>query len=82
MDKSSHRHKLDNKLDKVNGDIQRIRINIADLILYKVEAVVRSKHCVGISKHLCGDATGEYLYEINISFSTQGAKLKTTFTVL
>lgn len=58
VDKGSQRHKFDNKLDKVDGTIQRIRIDIADLILHEVDVVKRSKGCIGVSKHLCGDATG------------------------
>lgn len=65
VDKSSQRHKFDNKLDKIDGCIQRIRIDIADFVLHKVDVVQKSKHIVGVSKHLCGDATGIYTYNIH-----------------
>lgn len=58
IERASHRHKFDNKLDKDNGRVHRIRADIADLILHKVEIVEKSKVVVGFAKHLCGDATG------------------------
>lgn len=57
VERASHRHKQDNKLDKSEGKASRIRADIADLILSKVEAVETTKSVVGVTKHLCGDAT-------------------------
>lgn len=65
VDRSSQRHKFDNKLDKIDGCIQRIRIDIADFVLYKVDLVESSKCFVGVSKHLCGEATGTvFMYRV------------------
>lgn len=58
VERASHRHKFDNKLDKTNGRVHRIRVDIADLILEKVEFLKDCKYVFGIAKHLCGDATG------------------------
>lgn len=58
VERASHRHKYDNKLDKTTGHVIRIRADIANLILSKVDIVGKSKHVVGLTKHLCGDATG------------------------
>ncbi|RZC39402.1 tRNA:m(4)X modification enzyme TRM13 -like, partial [Asbolus verrucosus] len=57
VERSSPKHKRDNKLDKTDDKVQRIRADIADLILDKVEAISRSDFIVGVTKHLCGDAT-------------------------
>lgn len=60
VDRSSHRHKNDNKLktEDCSINIVRIRADIADLCLNKIEEVKNSKYTVGIAKHLCGAATG------------------------
>lgn len=58
IEKASLRHKMDNKLDKTNGNVQRIRADIADLVLQKVDILKNVKGIVAVTKHLCGDATG------------------------
>lgn len=58
VERASLRHKLDNKLDKSENNVFRIRADIADLVLNKVDIVKQSKHIVGVTKHLCGGATG------------------------
>lgn len=58
IERAAHRHKLDNKLDKTADNVHRIRADIADLVLDKVDVVHKVQHIIGITKHLCGDATG------------------------
>lgn len=60
VDRSSHRHKSDNKLKNEETPlmIERIRADIADLKLNDVKAIEKFEHKVGIAKHLCGAATG------------------------
>lgn len=69
IERASHRHKFDNKLDKENGRVHRIRADIADLILHKVGIVQQSKAVVGFAKHLCGDATGLEISQIISAFN-------------
>lgn len=59
VDRSSHRHKNDNKLRKEDNRlvIKRIRADIADLRLNQVVEIQPIKYKVGIAKHLCGTAT-------------------------
>ncbi|KAK1116460.1 hypothetical protein K0M31_019025 [Melipona bicolor] len=59
VDRSSHRHKNDNKLRNEQSSllVERIRADIADLKLNDVTEIQRFKHKVGIAKHLCGVAT-------------------------
>ncbi|KAL6426240.1 hypothetical protein ACFW04_009045 [Cataglyphis niger] len=59
VDRSSHRHKSDNKLRKEENRlvIKRIRADIADLQLNKILEIQTIKYKVGIAKHLCGTAT-------------------------
>ncbi|KRT83532.1 hypothetical protein AMK59_4663 [Oryctes borbonicus] len=59
IERASLRHKMDNKLDKSSGKVQRIRADIGDLVLQHVETLKRVKGIVGVTKHLCGDATGK-----------------------
>lgn len=59
IERAAHRHKLDNKLDKSDGRVHRIRADIADLVLQEVDVIKSCKSVVGITKHLCGDATGK-----------------------
>lgn len=59
VERASLRHKYDNKLDKSEVNVNRIRADIADLVLDKVECVEKCDNVVGITKHLCGDATGK-----------------------
>ncbi|XP_012261766.2 tRNA:m(4)X modification enzyme TRM13 homolog [Athalia rosae] len=59
VDRSSHRHKSDNKLkNETNSlDVIRIRADIADLSLSAVREIENFRQKVGIAKHLCGVAT-------------------------
>lgn len=63
VERASPRHKYDNKTDKAVSQISRLRADIADLILSKVEVVEKSKQVVGVTKHLCGDATGKLIFK-------------------
>lgn len=56
VDRASHRHKQDNKVEERNV-VHRIRADIADLDLRKLDVCTAAKHIVGVSKHLCGAAT-------------------------
>ncbi|XP_044261825.1 tRNA:m(4)X modification enzyme TRM13 homolog isoform X1 [Tribolium madens] len=56
IERSSPKHKRDNKLEK-SEKVKRIRADIADLVLDKLDAVSGSASIVGVTKHLCGDAT-------------------------
>lgn len=65
VDRSSHRHKSDNKLRKEENHlvVKRIRADIADLRLNQVVEIQSIKYKVGIAKHLCGMATGiQYIF--------------------
>lgn len=57
VERASHRHKFDNKLDKSEGRVHRVKADIGDLMLNKVEAAEKCAGVVGLTKHLCGDAT-------------------------
>lgn len=60
VDRASYRHKNENKLKTPEKEItHRIRADIADLCLRKVDSLQNCQHVVAISKHLCGAATGE-----------------------
>lgn len=56
VDKASLRHKKDNKIEDRNS-VQRIRADISDLNLEKLEAVQLADNIVAVGKHLCGGAT-------------------------
>lgn len=56
VDKASLRHKKDNKIEDRNS-VQRIRADISDLDLEKLEAVQQADNVVAVGKHLCGGAT-------------------------
>nr|XP_029709587.1 tRNA:m(4)X modification enzyme TRM13 homolog [Aedes albopictus] len=56
VDKASHRHKKDNKIED-RELIQRVRADIGDLVLRKLEVLKDSRKVVGVGKHLCGGAT-------------------------
>lgn len=58
VERSSQRHKKDNKLDKSEHKSHRLRIDIADLLLEEVDLIKGYENVVGVTKHLCGDATG------------------------
>ncbi|XP_024936538.1 tRNA:m(4)X modification enzyme TRM13 homolog isoform X2 [Cephus cinctus] len=59
VDRSSHRHKSDNKLknEDCSLGVVRIRADIADLRLSSVPEIKEFNYKVGIAKHLCGAAT-------------------------
>ncbi|KAL0102313.1 hypothetical protein PUN28_018682 [Cardiocondyla obscurior] len=59
IDRSSQRHKNDNKLRREESHlvIKRIRADIADLQLNQVLEIQSVKYKVGMAKHLCGMAT-------------------------
>ena len=59
VDRSSHRHKSDNKLKNEQSPlaIRRIRADIADLKLNDITEIQEFDRKVGIAKHLCGSAT-------------------------
>nr|XP_033330164.1 tRNA:m(4)X modification enzyme TRM13 homolog isoform X1 [Megalopta genalis] len=59
VDRSSHRHKSDNKLKNEQYPlvIKRIRADIADLKLNNIAEIKTFNYKVGIAKHLCGVAT-------------------------
>ncbi|KAK2585900.1 hypothetical protein KPH14_010487 [Odynerus spinipes] len=59
VDRSSHRHKNDNKLKKEEHNIyiKRVRADIADLQLNNIPEIKNSLNKVGVAKHLCGTAT-------------------------
>lgn len=58
VDRASLRHKKDNKLeDKEKDQVHRIRADISDLLIDKLDILKSSKALVGLSKHLCGAAT-------------------------
>ncbi|XP_076622449.1 tRNA:m(4)X modification enzyme TRM13 homolog [Colletes latitarsis] len=59
VDRSSHRHKSDNKLknEQSSLEVKRIRADIADLKLNDVREIQKFNYKVGIAKHLCGSAT-------------------------
>ena len=56
IDKASHRHKKDNKIEDKELS-ERIRADIADLNLKKLDMIDKCKKMVVVSKHLCGVAT-------------------------
>ncbi|XP_041783723.1 tRNA:m(4)X modification enzyme TRM13 homolog [Anopheles merus] len=59
VDRASHRHKKDNKIE-TREIVQRVRADIADLELHRVELIEAGagrSGVVGIGKHLCGAAT-------------------------
>ncbi|XP_055629280.1 tRNA:m(4)X modification enzyme TRM13 homolog [Toxorhynchites rutilus septentrionalis] len=56
VDRASHRHKKDNKIED-RDIIQRVRADIGDLVLKRLDILQGSKKVIGIGKHLCGGAT-------------------------
>lgn len=85
VDKASHRHKMDNKLKIENCSAQerihRIRGDILDLDLSQIDVIRKSKHVVGLTKHLCGVATGLYFLIFRSSYRTTvlGQRLQISF---
>ncbi|XP_001604909.2 tRNA:m(4)X modification enzyme TRM13 homolog [Nasonia vitripennis] len=59
IDRSSHRHKKDNKLknEKVEIKVTRVRADIADLKLSDVPEAQQMQCQVAFAKHICGVAT-------------------------
>lgn len=57
IEKSSPKHKKDNKISRHSDKIKRIRADISDLVLDKLDLVNEVNQIVGITKHLCGAAT-------------------------
>lgn len=62
IERAAHRHKLDNKLDKSDGQVHRVRADIGDLVLGELNVIKNSNAVVGVTKHLCGSATGTYYF--------------------
>lgn len=56
IDRMSHRHKKDNKIEDRNI-VHRIRADIADFKISGLDLLQDSKSMVAVSKHLCGAAT-------------------------
>uniref|UniRef100_A0A182QDB4 tRNA:m(4)X modification enzyme TRM13 n=1 Tax=Anopheles farauti TaxID=69004 RepID=A0A182QDB4_9DIPT len=56
VDRASHRHKKDNKIE-TRDIVQRVRADIADLELMRVDLLGTCRQLAGIGKHLCGSAT-------------------------
>lgn len=59
VERAALRHKRDNKLPR--GAALRLRADLAHLALHHVPAVQHSQAAVGLAKHLCGVATGDYI---------------------
>lgn len=57
VDRASLRHKRDNRLQQ---RCERLRADLAHLALARVPLVARSDALLGLAKHLCGVATGNY----------------------
>ncbi|CAG9856571.1 unnamed protein product [Phyllotreta striolata] len=57
IERASPKHKKDNKLAKTTDKVSRIRADISDIVLDKLEQVLKSSSVVGVTKHLCGEAT-------------------------
>lgn len=58
VDRASLRHKKDNKLeDKEKDQVHRIRADISDFLVDKLDILKSSETLIGLSKHLCGAAT-------------------------
>lgn len=56
IDRASLRNKKDNKLVDTHA-VHRIRADICDFDMNKFDLLRKSKHIVGMGKHLCGAAT-------------------------
>lgn len=69
VDRSSHRHKSDNKLKREESHliIKRIRADIADLQLNQIVEIQPVKYKVGVAKHLCGTATGTSISSLSLA---------------
>lgn len=78
VDRSSHRHKKDNKLknEQIDFRVMRVRADIADLKLNDIPELEEKVCKVAIAKHICGSATG------NLSFFTHNFTASTVKKVL
>lgn len=75
IDRASHRHKKDNKILE-RDVVHRIRADIGDLDLSKLNECKQAQHIVGVSKHLCGAAT-DLALRCLLASSTNEAKVNT-----
>ncbi|XP_072379376.1 tRNA:m(4)X modification enzyme TRM13 homolog [Diabrotica undecimpunctata] len=57
VERASPKHKKDNKLAKTSDKVCRIRADISDIVLDKVDVITNSSNIIGVTKHLCGEAT-------------------------
>ncbi|XP_056648319.1 tRNA:m(4)X modification enzyme TRM13 homolog [Diorhabda sublineata] len=57
IERASPKHKKDNKIARNSDKVCRIRADISDIILDKVNIVGECSNIIGITKHLCGEAT-------------------------
>ncbi|XP_023011880.2 tRNA:m(4)X modification enzyme TRM13 homolog [Leptinotarsa decemlineata] len=57
VEKASPKHKKDNKLGESAEKVCRIRADISDLVLDKLDIITKTSNIVGVTKHLCGQAT-------------------------
>ncbi|XP_076275542.1 tRNA:m(4)X modification enzyme TRM13 homolog [Rhynchophorus ferrugineus] len=57
IERASPKHKKDNKLAKTTNKMHRIRADIKDLVLDHISVINETNGIVGVTKHLCGEAT-------------------------
>lgn len=57
VERSSPKHKKDNKISRNSDKITRIRADISDLVLDELVMAKEATNIVGVTKHLCGAAT-------------------------
>lgn len=76
VDRMSLRHKKDNKIED-RSLVQRIRADIADFCIDKLECLRKSKKCIAVSKHLCGGAT-----DLTLRCITQAQEILTDFIMI
>ncbi|XP_059481646.1 tRNA:m(4)X modification enzyme TRM13 homolog isoform X2 [Neocloeon triangulifer] len=83
VDISTCRHKSENKLplEGVSAEVIRVRANVADLLLEKVEFHEGCQFVVPVSKHLCGAATDFALRCVGNSISS-GMSIQTEGLVM
>jgi tRNA:m4X modification enzyme len=67
IDRSSHRHKRDNKLknEKFEISVRRVCADIGDVSLSRIPEVNDVPCKVAIAKHICGAATGKLQIDWN-----------------
>ncbi|XP_065362112.1 tRNA:m(4)X modification enzyme TRM13 homolog [Calliphora vicina] len=76
VDRMSLRHKKDNKIED-RSLVQRIRADIADFCIDKLNTLKNYQHCVAVSKHLCGGAT-----DLTLRCITQAKEKFTDFIMI